>query len=311
MTAWIEGFLAAIIRRPVLAQRGDVILVTFGPISGAVTLAGFFFGLMSLQAFGLPPALVSRWAICAPLSMLAGSFLLPKALNLLKSPRCFLENVGSISFTFLGGFVGVVMVNFYLARLFNVSILTFSDAACLGIPLFHGLSRLACLNYGCCYGKPIQSRRFPGVIYRNKACKAVRMSGLSGVRLHPVQLYELLANLVIQLAIFTFLQAPRGTVAGIYLVLYGIARMFLRKFRFKMPFHRDPLPHYETMVTVFFLFTGCVFCFLAAINGLPSEFSPGRVRIRELLSLVPMIGAMSLTVTAAYGLHFKKVGQWF
>jgi|WetSurMetagenome_2_1015567.scaffolds.fasta_scaffold108172_1 prolipoprotein diacylglyceryltransferase len=308
----LNRLLSALARRPVLAQRGNFILVTFGPISGTVAFFGFSAALMSQQAFGLPFEFVSCWALCAPLSLLAGSFILPKALNLLKSPQCFIDNIGKISFTFLGGFSGVVIVSIFLAHIFNVSFLTFSDATCLVIPLFHGLSRLACLNYGCCHGKPINTGHLPGIVYRNHVSKAVRVSGLSGVRLHPVQMYELLVNIGIQAAlIVVFFKAPRGMIAGAYLTLYGISRALLGKFRFKLPARLDPLPYYEKLVIAFFLTAGFGYTIVAAAYALPSEFLFDRVQLRQILSLTPITGAMSIVIIAAYGLHYKKVGQWF
>jgi hypothetical protein len=97
-------------------------------------------------------------------------------------------------------------------------------------PWIQGVGRLRCLVQGCCHGAPSQSM---GIVHRLPQSRAVAISGLSGVPLHPTPLYSILANVVIGLFMFRLylLVAPASLVVGSYLFLQGAARFVEESFR--------------------------------------------------------------------------------
>ena len=105
-------------------------------------------------------------------------------------------------------------------------------ALCFG----HAVGRLGCLAAGCCYGRPTS---LPWGIALGGDPASSTPPELWGIPLHPVQLYESLANADIGLFLLTCL-LPRarrrelvpGTVFLAYAALYGAARFLIEFFRF-------------------------------------------------------------------------------
>lgn len=106
------------------------------------------------------------------------------------------------------------------ARIDPIPVLAaFAVSYCMG----EGLGRLACISFGCCYGKPLAdlSPRFAKLFDRfsftfNGDCKkAVYASGLSGVKVFPIQAVTALIYLI-------------ASMAGMLMFLWGwFAQAFL------------------------------------------------------------------------------------
>lgn len=110
------------------------------------------------------------------------------------------------SYTFtVGGaaFVGIIMapwailiINHFGAGMnVNLPIAPALAAAAIGYTFGEGIGRLACISFGCCYGKPI-SKSHPwiaalfsgtGFIFHGKTKKIAYESGLDGERVIPIQ----------------------------------------------------------------------------------------------------------------------------
>ena len=92
----------------------------------------------------------------------------------------------------------IVLVNQTLGRAAGFSIPALQLMACLGIAYAfgEGLGRLACLSFGCCYGKPL-SRCSPffqrlfsrfSIVYTGHTKKVAYASGMAGEKILPVQI---------------------------------------------------------------------------------------------------------------------------
>lgn len=103
-----------------------------------------------------------------------------------------------------------------------------------------GLGRLACISFGCCYGKPITELsplgqrlfgRF-GVEFHGKTKKIIYASGLSGVKVLPIQ--AITSFVYVQcgiLGIYLFLEG-QFAVAFALCAIFGLAwRIFSEQFR--------------------------------------------------------------------------------
>jgi phosphatidylglycerol:prolipoprotein diacylglycerol transferase len=87
--------------------------------------------------------------------------------------------------------------------------------------IVHSIGRLGCFFGGCCYGKPTNS--FTGVIFPKT----------HGTAVHPTQLYEISALLII-MGILLYIkkqQQFKGQLFLLYLIFYAIARNILELFR--------------------------------------------------------------------------------
>ena len=98
------------------------------------------------------------------------------------------------------------------------------------VALGQSVGRLGCFSAGCDYGKPTTAPW--GVVFTSTFAHEVAGVPL-GVRLHPTQLYESLATLVIfGLLLWWFPRKKRdGDVFLGYVGLYAVARFFLEFLR--------------------------------------------------------------------------------
>ena len=98
--------------------------------------------------------------------------------------------------------------------------------------LGEAICRLGCYVYGCCWGRPTDSRF--GVAYTSPHSKVIRFRPeLQGVKIHPTQLYALTAHLI-QFTIFYALLPFKvfdGMFAALYLITHPLIRFALERFR--------------------------------------------------------------------------------
>ncbi len=130
---------------------------------------------------------------------------------------------------FYGGFIAALVTAYVYMRRMHLPVLRTADLFAPGVALGHAIGRLGCFAAGCCWGRPTH---LPwAVTFTNPDARAVGVP--LGVPLHPTQLYEAFAELVI-CGILYHLATRRhkpGSVLGAYLVLYGIARLAIEFFR--------------------------------------------------------------------------------
>ncbi|HIT46094.1 MAG TPA: prolipoprotein diacylglyceryl transferase [Candidatus Aphodovivens excrementavium] len=137
----------------------------------------------------------------------------------------FALNHGGMSFH--GGLIGVMVAGIVAARLTHIPYLTLADMGCVAAPLGLLFGRLANFVNGELWGAPTD---LPwGVVFGGTAGDMPR---------HPSQLYEaFLEGLVIFCVMFLLSRKrpprPRGTLFGIFLIMYGV-------FRFLIEFVREP-----------------------------------------------------------------------
>jgi len=100
-----------------------------------------------------------------------------------------------------------------------------------GIALGHVIGRFGCFFAGCCYGRPTT---MPWGITFTDPFAAANVGTPLGVHLHPTQLYEAGAELIILLGLL--LTEKKGKPFGgrtfwLYILLYAISRYFIEYFR--------------------------------------------------------------------------------
>ena len=159
----------------------------------------------------------------------------------------FLRSMG----VFYGGFIGAVLASIVVMRIYKLPWWRTADAFAPGIVLGQAIGRLGCYSAGCCWGKPTTA--FFGVHFTDKGHEttsvptivqhlpaamqqewAQRLGGLTApVHLHPVQLYETAATLVIFVVLLVLARKRKfhGQIILAYALLYAVARFIIEFWR--------------------------------------------------------------------------------
>lgn len=216
----IPGRRGALHDRVVLFRLRGVTVATFGLFAGIGGAVGAWMALARMHQAGLEPARFgATMFVLVPVLAIAGSRLFSAILEgepILSSPRLLLRKHG---FCFQGGFVLATAGVCLTALAHGLDLLLVLDCFALAMPLGHAFGRLGCHTYGCCHGRPTRSPL--ALRYTNPESKAVWRSGLSGVPVHPTQLYSAAGNLAL-FALLAFL-ATRPLVAGQLAATYLVA----------------------------------------------------------------------------------------
>jgi len=217
---------------PKLVSIGSFYLPTYGVLVALAFLAAL--GLISRLAKreGLNPDTVINLGVYCALAGIVGAKVLMIALD--PEYRAHPSEIFSLATLqsagiFYGGFIAaLVMAYVYMTRM-HLPVLRTADLFAPGVALGHAIGRLGCFAAGCCWGRPTH---LPwAVTFTNPDAQAVGVP--LHVPLHPTQLYESFAEIVICAVLYYLVirQHKPGSVLGAYLVLYGIARLIVEFFR--------------------------------------------------------------------------------
>jgi len=142
--------------------------------------------------------------------------------------------------TYYGGFIGAGIAAWFLLKRDNFPFWRAADMGGFAVPVGLAFGRMGCLLAGCCFGAPTA---LPWALSFPPGSPAVdeqvRVHDLTSIHdwslpVHPTQLYESAASLVIA-AICFFVVHPRkkydGEVFVAFTILYAIARAILEVWR--------------------------------------------------------------------------------
>ena len=232
---------------PKVIQFGEFFLPTYG----LMVALGFFAGLQVAIRLGarrgLHREVITNLAIYCALAGLAGAklFMILFDLGDYVSGARPLFSLATLQAAgvFQGGLILAVIVAFWYMKRQSMPALTTADALAPGVALGHAIGRLGCLAVGCCWG--VVCDRPWAIKFTNPEAEVLTGVPL-GIPLHPTQLYETIAELIV----FGFLwwrhSASGGTVKphregeilGWYLVLSSALRFWIEFYRF----HAQDLP---------------------------------------------------------------------
>ena len=132
---------------------------------------------------------------------------------------------------FYGGLIAAVVVGLWLVRKYKLPVWTTGDLMAPGIALGHVIGRMGCLLAGCCYGRPTS---VPWAITFTDPAAAVNVGTPLGIPLHPTQLYDAGAELIILAALLLTERRGHkfpGRTFWLYLLLYAISRFIIEFYR--------------------------------------------------------------------------------
>jgi phosphatidylglycerol---prolipoprotein diacylglyceryl transferase len=218
---------------PRLFDLGPVSIYAYGVLLAAAYLAGLQLAMVRGRARGIESARMMDLGIYIIISALLGA----KLLLLLTDFRYFTTNPDEL-FTlvrsggvFYGGLIAAVLVAVWYLRRHALPVWTVTDAFAPGVALGHVIGRLGCFLAGCCYGQPTT---VPWAVTFTHPEAAANVGTPLGVPLHPTQLYEAGAELLILGLILGFERKGRpfaGRTFWLYMLLYAVSRFFIEIYR--------------------------------------------------------------------------------
>jgi phosphatidylglycerol:prolipoprotein diacylglycerol transferase len=212
---------------------GQITIYTYGVLLAAAYLLGLKLAMVRAQARGLDAAKVLDLGIYIIISALIGA----KLLLVVTDFRVFRANPAELltlarsGGVFYGGLLLAVAVALWYIRRAGLPLWTTCDAFAPGIALGHVVGRFGCLFAGCCYGKPTT---LPWGITFTDPFAAANVGTPLGMPLHPTQLYEAGAELLILIALLTTERKGRpfpGRTFWLYMLLYAVSRFIIEFYR--------------------------------------------------------------------------------
>jgi phosphatidylglycerol:prolipoprotein diacylglycerol transferase len=218
---------------PILFEIGGFPVYTYGLLLAAAYLLGLQFALVRARARGLDPNRIMDLGIWIIVSALVGAKLMLVVVERDKFGWSVAEmmNLFRSAGVFYGGLIAAVGVAFWYLWRHKMPLWTVTDVFAPGIALGHAIGRMGCLFAGCCFGKPTT---MPWGITFTNPFAAQNVGTTLGVPLHPTQLYEAGAELLI-LALLLFTEKKGRPYPGrtfwTYMLLYGISRFIIEIYR--------------------------------------------------------------------------------
>ena len=218
---------------PRLLELGPITVYTYGVLLAAAYLLGLKLAMVRAKARGLDEARVLDLGIYIIISALIGAKLLLFVTDFQtfkNNPRELLTLARSGG-VFYGGLILAVAVALWYIRRVGLPLWTTCDMFAPGIALGHVIGRFGCLFAGCCYGKPTTQPW--GITFTDQFARDNVGTPL-GVPLHPTQLYEAGAELLILVFLLATERKGRpfaGRTFWLYMLLYAISRYIIEFFR--------------------------------------------------------------------------------
>lgn len=218
---------------PKLFDLGPISIYSYGLLLVSAYLVAFQFAVVRGRARGLDSNRVMDLGIAVILSALLGAKLLLLVVEFERfagNPMALWTLVRSGG-VYYGGLLLAVCVAFWYMRRHALPLWTTCDVFAPGIALGQAVGRVGCVLAGCCYGH--QTDVPWGITFTNPLA-AANVGTPLGVNLHPTQLYESVAALMI-LGFLLLFERRGHSFAGrtfwTYLLLYPIARFFIEFYR--------------------------------------------------------------------------------
>jgi phosphatidylglycerol---prolipoprotein diacylglyceryl transferase len=211
---------------PILLHLGSFPIHTYGALGSLAFAVGAGLVILRGARAGHPANRMADLVFVGAVAAVLGA----RLLFVLQEPGS-LDSVADLfdlrggGLVFYGSLLLGLPVGTVAMRAFGLPVLSTWDIVATALPVAHAISRVGCFAAGCCYGSPT------GVAWA--VTYPPGPSFLPDVPVHPVQLYEALALVVI--GALVNLQYTRrrfdGQALWTYVLLYAVARAGLEVFR--------------------------------------------------------------------------------
>jgi phosphatidylglycerol:prolipoprotein diacylglycerol transferase len=218
---------------PILFEFGNWPVYSYGVLLAAAYLAALQLAVVRARRQGLDGSRVMDLGIYLIIAALVGAKLMLVAVDFdyfLSQPGELLSLVRAGG-VFYGGLIAAVGVAFWLVRRYSLPLWTTADLFAPGIALGHVIGRFGCLLAGCCYGRPTD---VPWAVTFSDPVAAANVGTPLGVPLHPTQVYDAGAELLIMIVLLATERKGRvfaGRTFWLYILLYGVSRFIVELYR--------------------------------------------------------------------------------
>ena len=218
---------------PQIVGIGPLTIYTYGVMLAAAYLFGLQLAIVRGRRAGLDASRLLDLGVYIVIAALVGA----KVLLLFVNFNYFRNNPEEVMVlarsggVFYGGLILATLVAFWYIRRHGLPFWKTCDMFAPGIALGHVIGRLGCLMAGCCYGKPAS---VPWAITFTDPFAASNVGTPLNVPLHPTQLYEAGAELVILIALLATERKGRpfaGRTFWGYMLLYAVSRFVIEFYR--------------------------------------------------------------------------------
>jgi phosphatidylglycerol:prolipoprotein diacylglycerol transferase len=218
---------------PILFEIGNWPVYSYGVLLAIAYLAGLQLAVVRARRAGLDGTKVMDLGIYLIIAALVGAKLMLVAVDYqyFRSQPRELFSLVRAGGVFYGGLIAAFFVGLWLIRRYALPLWTTADLIAPGIALGHVIGRFGCLLAGCCYGRPTN---VPWAITFTDPVASINVGTPLGIPLHPTQLYDAGAELVILVALLATERRGRpfaGRTFWLYMLLYAISRFIIEIYR--------------------------------------------------------------------------------
>jgi len=224
---------------PTLLKFHNFEITTFGLMMFLAFIAAGWVLTRQFRRYGLSDDLASSMVMAAAIGGIVGAKVYYAIL--FRDWHLLFDRAGLVWY---GGLIGGFLGCWFLLWRRGVDFLTAADATAPSLAIGYALGRIGCFLVGDDYGRPTNS--WAGIAFPKGSppttCESlhdfgVRVDCLPGelLKVHPTQLYESSAALVMFVILLTLAKRPhqRGRVFGAFLILMGIERFLVEIVRAK------------------------------------------------------------------------------
>lgn len=218
---------------PILFELGPITIYTYGVLLAAAYLIGLWMAARRATAAGVDSARVLDLGIWVIIAALVGAkaLLFVVEFNHFTSSWQDFTSLLRSGGVFYGGLVAAILVCVYQLRKHKLPLWPSADLFAPGIALGYFVGRLGCLAAGCCFGKPTDVAW--AVTFTNPAAN-LNVGTPLNIPLHPTQLYESAAGLIIFLVLMALERRGKafaGRTFWLFVLLYSISRFIIEFYR--------------------------------------------------------------------------------
>jgi phosphatidylglycerol:prolipoprotein diacylglycerol transferase len=219
---------------PILFEIAGFPVYTYGLLLAAAYLLGLQFAIVRSRSRGLDQNRVMDLGIWIIVSALIGA----KGMLIIVEHDRFgwtwadLVNLFRSAGVFYGGLIAAVSVALVYLWRHRMPVWTVTDVFAPGIALGHVIGRFGCLLAGCCFGRDAVGVPW-AITFHNQFAHDNVQTPL-GIPLHPTQLYEAGAELLILGALLATEKRGRpfpGRTFWSYMLLYAVSRFVIEFYR--------------------------------------------------------------------------------
>lgn len=226
---------------PTLVKFGNFEITTFGLMMFAAFVAAGWVLSRMFRRYGLDEELASSMVVAAAIGGIVGAKVYYAIL--LRDWRLLFDRAGLVWY---GGLIGGALACSWLIRRHKADYLLVCDAASPALSIGYALGRIGCFLVGDDYGRPTDA--WFGVAFPKGAppttAEQLRRFGAdvdptlhpdTVLRVHPTQLYETFAALVMFFVLMRVNRRPhrKGLAWGLFLIMLGIERFLVEIVRAK------------------------------------------------------------------------------